>query len=230
MSNFFKNASGSIRNSHFIIPAYMVFVTMLFIGISLGIEDYSTSRLGYEMFPTQKANAWVVPIVALLPQVGQVGFMLVFMFDTRKRWSAAISGLLFVFDVTTDVWFKTNGMAMGLLGFIYGFGETIVLYTIGSEVTISVAFGMCIELFPDFWRSCGDFFGKLFEQFANEGGEQPKAATQFARPSAQPPPPDEPPDDDDDKPAKKPFPREAMNRAKTDEEKKAIFNRWKNGN
>ena len=212
MSNIFRNSGNALRGSHYIIPAYVVFVLMLIIGVALGIEDYSTSRLGYEMFPTAKANDWVIPIVALVPQVGQVGFALVFMFDTRKRWSAAISGALFIADVMTDIWFKTGGMKLGPITLLFAVPETITLYTLGSEIMLTVAFGMVLELFPDFAKKIGELFERLLSMFS----DTPTAA-QPQTGSA----PSEKPEH------KAPFPRDAMDRAKSKEERKRIYDQWR---
>lgn len=158
MSNLFKQATANIRNSNMVIFTFLLFVALLWIGLALGYEDYSTSRAGYESFPTRKVNSWVIPIVALLPQVGQVAFAFVFAQDTKKFWAILISALLFMFDFTSDVWFKTNGATVNTAGWGFAIMETLVLYTIGSEIAITVSLGVLTELLPDFLDKVRDGF------------------------------------------------------------------------
>jgi len=143
-----------------VIPLYLVFVVMFIISCALMVEDYTTSRLGYALLPTQKANEWVIPLVALLPQVGQVGFGYVFATDTNKRWSLIIAVMLWVTDVFTDVFFKAYGGTAAIYG--VATAESIIIYSLGSEVMMATSVGMLILLTPAFFEQLGKLFRSLF--------------------------------------------------------------------
>ena len=73
MTNLFKSAARNIERSPFIIVITLVFVVLLIISLGLSYESFTTTMRGYQMLPTSKINPWIIPLVALLPQVGQVG-------------------------------------------------------------------------------------------------------------------------------------------------------------
>ena len=53
--------------------AWLVFGILMVVAMGLGVEDYTTSYLGYASFPTQKAIPQVIYLVAALPQLVQMG-------------------------------------------------------------------------------------------------------------------------------------------------------------
>ena len=184
MSNVFRKAAERVENSPFIIPIFVVFVIMMIVGIGIFIEDYSTSFAGYTQLPTRKMNDWVIALVALLPQIGQIGFMYVFATDTDKRWAILIVfGLHFV-DVATDVVYKADGLGLG--SWVIAFVESEIVYTLGSEIMIVTSFGMLIRLFPAFIEQIGDVFRNVAERMqADDGARRPSQhpQSQFDRSS-----------------------------------------------
>ena len=160
MANLFKTVANGVYTSPFIIPIVGAFFALFVISIGLSIEDYMTTLYGYRLLPTAKANDWVVPLVALLPQVGQITFTFAFATNTNRRWAVLVAFGLHFFDVLTDVYFKANGL--GLFGYFVAFVESEVLYTLGSEIALTFSVGMLFELMPYALKQ----LGALFERFA----------------------------------------------------------------
>ena len=164
MANVFRSTASSMLNSPFVIVISLAFLVLLFISIGLSIEDYMTSLMGYQLLPTAKANNWIIPLVALLPQVGQITFAFAFATDTRKRWAGLVMFGLHFFDVLTDVYFKAHGQA----AWVYGVAllESEVLYTLGSEIALVFSIGMLFELLPHAFSQ----FGVLISHFGKAVG------------------------------------------------------------
>lgn len=165
MANAFKRAGTAVINSPHVITVFAVFFVGLLTSAAIMFEDYSTSRLGYEALPTLKANAWIVPVVAWLPQLAQAIFAYNFLFDTKRRWSLFIAITCLAFDIGTDVYFKSNHLQSPEMVVLALF-ESIVVYTFGSEILFTVSFGMVITLFPRFWEE----FAKFLENFLTAFG------------------------------------------------------------
>ena len=159
MSDVFRKAAQRIENSPFIIPIFGVFAIMLVVGTGIFVEDYSTSLAGYRQLPTRKVNEWVIGLVALLPQVGQIGFMYVFAADTNKRWSILVAAGLHLVDVATDVIYKASGL--GFEAWVVALVESEIVYTLGSEIMIVTSLGMIIRLFPAFIEQIGELFNSI---------------------------------------------------------------------
>ena len=170
MSNLFKRTSETIKKSPMVIPLFLVFVVMFIVAIGVNIEDYSTSRLGYMEIPTRKANDWVIWLVALIPQVGQIGFSYLFAADTNKRWAAITAFSLHFVDVATDMVYKAFPYTP--ISVISAFIESEVIYTLGSEIMLVTSFGMVVALFPDFICELGNLMTKIFQALSpNEEGD-----------------------------------------------------------
>lgn len=150
MANAFKRVGNAVVGSPHVITVFIIFLAGLITACAIMFEDYSTSRLGYEAIPTLKANVWIIPVVAWLPQLAQAIFAYNFLFDTNKRWSLLVAIACFLFDIGTDIFYKSNHLASpGLTA--YAVFESLVVYTFGSEVLFTVSLGMVVTLFPRFW-------------------------------------------------------------------------------
>jgi len=149
MSNFFKGAHNKIKNSPTIIVIWLVLVAALVISIGIAYEDYSTSLLGYQAIPTQKVNPWIVPLVALMPQVIQIVLFFNFLSDTSKIGNLIIAVVVHFIDVGLDVYYKSAGVS-GIELTAIAWIESELIYTLGSEILLVMSFGMVFELFPDF--------------------------------------------------------------------------------
>lgn len=139
--------------------ATLLFLVMFGVSCALMYEDYSTSLAGYRALPTNKVNDWVIPMVAMLPQIGQVGFSYVFLTDTAKQWAGLIAGLLWIVDVATDIYYKSYGMGLAVAGIATI--ETITIYSIGSELMMVTSIGMLAILLPRQFANIGKSAGKM---------------------------------------------------------------------
>ena len=156
MSNLFKSASQRIVSSPFIIVITLAFFLLFIIALGLSYESFQTTMRGYQMLPTAKINPWIVPLVALLPQVGQVAFTYVFAMDTRRRWGILIAFVLHAFDMVTDVLYKANGQEWYV--WILALFESELLFTLGAVLGLTFSLGMLIELTPHALQQIGLVF------------------------------------------------------------------------
>ncbi len=159
MTNLFKSAAQNIKRSPFVIVITLVFFVLFIISLGLSYESFMTTMRGYEMLPTAKINPWIVPLVALLPQVGQVAFTYVFAMDTRKRWGIFIAFFLHLFDMLTDVYFKAHGQDWWV--YILAFFESEMLFTLGAVLGLTLSLGMLIELLPHALEQVSHFFHRV---------------------------------------------------------------------
>lgn len=160
MGNVFDKAASKLRGKAVVLPV-IVFIISAIIGSALMYEDYTTSYYGYMAIPTHKVNDWVIPLVALLPQVGQIAFAYVFATDTSRRWALWITALLWFVDVFTDVYFKSSGLGIVWVG--GAIVETIAIYSIGSEILLVTSIGMLVKLVPDLYQQMVEFSERLAE-------------------------------------------------------------------
>lgn len=161
MSSLFKRAASAIKESPFVIPLYLVFWTMFIIGIGVFAEDLATSYFGYESFPTAKATPWIGYLVALIPSVGMIGFGYLYADDTRKSFAWWIAIALLLVDISTDLWFKVSGRSPldVPLVWLLALGESVIIFTLGSEAMLVAAFGMIINLHRPFMRQIAEIWG-----------------------------------------------------------------------
>jgi len=148
--NVIRNAANQIRQSSVVIVIFIAFCILAAIGSILWLEDYNTSRMGYSTLPTRKFMQQAIWAVALLPQIGQITFTYLYLSDTAnkyKRFGLLIALCLMIADCFTDVWYKANGLGVGV--WLIAVVESFVIYTLGSEIAITVSFPMVVDLFPD---------------------------------------------------------------------------------
>lgn len=177
----FNKAANKLIGSPLVIPLFLVFLAMFVISIGTSIEDYTTSRLGYMALPTRKANDYVIWLVAAIPQIGQIGFSYAWGREWKtNRKMAAVSLLvamgLFMVDVGTDMVYKASGQ--GLEVWVMAFLESALLFTLGSEVMLTVSFGMIVSMGPEFVGQLVAIGHKMSEilDSLDDGGEDDLAS------------------------------------------------------
>lgn len=175
MTNVFRTMAGNAKG--FILFAWPLGLLLMALSVVLMVEDYQTSRAGYEMLPTHKVNSGLVIFcVAALPQLAQIVLFFIFGRDTKKGWALILAGIFFAADLGTDAWYKSGG-AWGLLPLATV--ESLFIFTLGSEVLFSIAAGFVAETFADFvvafaffLKSAMDAIGHLGKALGMSDDEQ----------------------------------------------------------
>jgi len=158
------------------LPIAISLTAMLLISICLGWEDYSTTLAGYILMPTIKLNSWVIPIAALLPQVGQIAFMYAFAIDTNGRWKLIVAFCFYIISVGTDTYYKAH-LSSNILVWIIAFAESNFLFTLGSEVAMTLCIGLLPIVLPGAIHELGEMLSAIHEEL-NRGSNQGAPAVQ----------------------------------------------------
>lgn len=154
----FKKAAERIRESEFVIPVFIVFLLLWIMSMTFAAEDYWTSLLGYQSLPTNPGFWWISYVVAALPSVGQIAAGYIAMAlgwdakEDRKYTviSVCIWLLLFSIDAMTDMIYRMsvpNGATWEVA--VTAVFQTVGIFTIGSELSFVVGFGMTMQLLPE---------------------------------------------------------------------------------
>ncbi|MEZ4513496.1 MAG: hypothetical protein R3C62_16635 [Chloroflexota bacterium] len=121
-------------------------------------EDYWTSLLGYAGLPTKAGFWWTGYVVAALPSVGQIasGYIaLALGWDAKEDRKYTVISiliwlLLFSIDAFTDMTYRMsvpNGTSWQIV--LTAVFQTVGIFTIGSELSFVVGFGMTMQLLPE---------------------------------------------------------------------------------
>ncbi len=78
--------------------------------------------------------------------------------DTNKGWALFLAIGFFLADLSADAWYKSGGdwslMPLAIV-------ESIIIFTLGSEVLFTIAIGFLSEAFPDFLVSLSTFLASI---------------------------------------------------------------------
>lgn len=129
------------------LAALVVFGLIFLCAAFLTVQDYQTSRLGYLLLPTQKLDPdTTAALVGLLPQALQVAFVWLAATKPKARnLSMLLWFVAFLPDFATDLYFKQqtlqwSGELLPDLGMgLVSWAETLLLYTLGSELMLGFA-------------------------------------------------------------------------------------------
>jgi hypothetical protein len=157
--NTFKRIANSIMSSTYVIPVFLVCLVTFVVALRLSIEDYWTTYEGYKLVPTMKTAEDVAYIVALLPQLGQLFFGYLFLDSPKKGWALVIAMALFAADVYTDVRFKAQ--AGGAEVVLVALAESIIVFTLGSELMLLASFGVLLNMITPFFAQIKILAAKL---------------------------------------------------------------------
>lgn len=152
-TNIFTEVAHKIKNNKIVILFFLASVAMLASGINHFIEDTISSLYGIQEL---EATFGVIPAtyqitywtMSLAPQLAQVVFAYLYMVDGRKnKWALWMTIAALVVDFVADAWYRSNQQLLERPGvFIVASVLTLVYFTIGSEVFITVGGGLTLEL------------------------------------------------------------------------------------
>lgn len=157
MTSIFKSTGQKIKNEKVVLWLFVAALTMLIFGLYHFYEDMLSSRYGLQMLEqayglvpaTHEVTYWTI---SFSPQIVQIVFAYMLLSKPKKTTMTHVAiflGLVFVFalDFLTDVWYRTNGEVFNDPKiFIAGGILTLLVFTIGSEVFITVGVGITLEL------------------------------------------------------------------------------------
>lgn len=161
MASVYRTVAEGIRKSPFAVLLFFVFSCLTIACGFINYEDYMTTYLGYKAFPTVKATPWIAHAVAFVITFGDIALGVSFLMDTRASWKAFAALGFLVTDATFDIYFKTSGFTMGAGFTMLAIAETIIIYTLLSEMMFTLVAGITLELLPDAIREIGVWAGKI---------------------------------------------------------------------
>ena len=142
--------NGLRKKPAIVLIVFLVWCALFLVALRLSWEDYLTSVLGYQAIYTNKTSADVAWFVGALPQLLQVAFGFVAL-EKRSQGALAISLIAFLFDVVTDVVYKTAGLPTYSIPIATI--ESVVLFTLGSEFLLIASFQNIVEYAGDASRA-----------------------------------------------------------------------------
>lgn len=151
-----------MRGSPFVLWVICLTAVMFLVGLDFFLEDTVSSRNGIEqieqVFGVKPVNFPITYLaLSIAPQVGQVVLFYLYLTDTRKnRWALLVAGLFFMIDFISDLQDRSNGHFLPLTGGVnldvqtaVSAGFTLLAYTVGSELFLSVSVGLFLVLVAD---------------------------------------------------------------------------------
>ena len=143
----FETWANSIRRWPWNLVGLVIILGLTVISLGLFYEDFTTSLEGYKLWPTRKANLWVIVLVAALPQLGQIGTAYAFL--GYRRIPAIFFAMLgfMAWDVFMDIYYKSYQFSTIELSAAATF-ESVLLYTLGSEMLLAFSIGMLFQVIP----------------------------------------------------------------------------------
>ena len=145
--------------------AFLVLVGLLAVSVYLFIVDYMTSVIGYGYLPTNRTSDVEAYVVGALPQLVQVAFG--FMALERRNWLfGVIAGGALLIDITTDVAFRTEGIA-NFAVYLVALAQSVLLFTLGSEFLLLTSLENIVEYLPDVLEAMAISANRLVASFTH---------------------------------------------------------------
>ena len=164
-----RRAGHKLADAGWAIPATIVFSVLLYVSLRIFMRDIETTMWGYQQFPTNKGGADISLYVALFFPLMQTacGYLAIALgFDDDKsndKWAiffTILTLLGFAFDAGMDIFFRVH-MVLTPTVFAVAVFETFVIYTLGSEVMLSVCLAAVLVMLPYGIRDFFDLIKRL---------------------------------------------------------------------
>ena len=167
MSNLFERGANKVRGSKLVIFIWFAFLVCFIASVALIVEDYWTSYEWYQSLPTKKIFPATSIAASLLPTLVTIVCTYMFAENTNRGWALLAVFFAIFIDFYSDMSYKA-GWTLGVdsmgemngVNILYAGMETIILFTIGAELLLSMSFGMLLELWADFIENLGDLIAE----------------------------------------------------------------------
>lgn len=172
--NAFDKVADSLRGNPLAAWVFVLSVLFLMIGVINFFEDTYSSYMGIKLVEnlhSVKPASWEYTYwgLSLFFQVASVLSFFIFWADTKKYWYAfwiAIGSQ--IIDMFADYVYR-SGSFMSITTdpprFMWAFILTMFFTFLGSEVALSVGFGLTKAMLPEGLKQLGLFFGSLIVGF-----------------------------------------------------------------
>jgi len=181
MTNVFADVAQHIRQNKVVILFFLASLTMLLIGINHFYEDTLSSLYGIQELETifginPASHSITYWSMSLAPQVAQVVFIYMFLVNPRKnRWALVIAIAALLMDFVADAWYRSNGQFLSNPGaFLAACSLTLVYFTVGSEMFVTVGLGLTLELLGPAVSQTRDFIESTMSHVRPKGGKPRK--------------------------------------------------------
>lgn len=168
--NLFEQTASKVKGNKIVILLFAASLAMLLIGVNHFREDTLSSLYGVQMLETLFGlRPAIYPItywtMSIAPQVAQVVFMYLYMTNTKKNvWALFAVIVAFGVDFLADVHYRSdNQLFENPESFMAASILTIAYFTIGSELFVTVGFGIVTELFGPAIRQLIEFISDTFK-------------------------------------------------------------------
>lgn len=187
MAGLFEIAARRVRDSYIVILLFLASLLVLVIGINQFYEDFLSSYYGLQYLQSSYGltlASWSGTFIAmsLLPQVFQVVLAYLGLSDFRKNaWAWGVFLIFWVIDTFSDVFYRSNThMFDSFQTFSMSMTMTIVFYTFGSELCISVGSGLVLNLVAPFIVQVRKIFSELGKAMQTYSAPPPKDSLQHS--------------------------------------------------
>lgn len=153
MADMYQKVSEKYKNSPAVVFLFIASFVMLSIGIWLFAEDTVSSKLGLEQLQgTLGMNVQIFDgtywVMSLAPQIASIVFFYIYLSNTEDKKFLWMSIICQIADFYADAWYRSNGnLFVNWKVFIASSIMTFSYFSIGSEVFITVGFGLVLRLF-----------------------------------------------------------------------------------
>lgn len=180
MANVFDDVGNKIKGGPFVLWVCLLCMAMFVIGVAHFIEDTVSSRNGLALleqtFLIKPVNInFVYWTLSLTPQIGQTVLSYMFFLDRKKnKWALALAIAFFLVDFISDVEDRSNQHFLPVGGGVNLDSTTLVAsiltlmaFTVGSELFLSVSTGMFLTLFRDAIKQFGILYAGVIKEWAD---------------------------------------------------------------
>jgi hypothetical protein len=185
---FDKFAALMFRDKLYGILGVALLFAGMYISTKLLLADYSMSRFGYEMLPSQKIEG-TIGAVALMPQFFQwLSLFIIISLQTDNdpdndkytAWIALVGLISMLFDIGTDLYYQTGGFQMALENIGVTIVESVVVFTLASDFLFAFCLSVILAIVLR-------FFGRSIQHPGQSSNQrkQDKRRAQSNRPQQQ---------------------------------------------
>lgn len=167
-------------NSIIVLLVWLAWCALVAVALRLVVEDYTTSLLGYQAIPTRKTDASLAYFVAALPTLLQVAFGWLAI-ERRQPLPTMIAVAALVVDISTDLAYKIVDWTP--VSVAWGVGETLLLFTLGSEFLLMTAGTNAVEYLPDAIAAAVIVLARIGDAFGHVTDWLTGASRQYAQDS-----------------------------------------------
>lgn len=170
--NIWQSLNQKVQRGPMALFFFSIGLAALIVGVFCSYEDSVSSYHGLQSLQSAyglrpASHPFIVYVMSVTPQIGQMVFFALWTLDTSRRWALGVAILWFALDFVSDIQYRSADTFIPMGGganiqwdieTLMSAALTLLFFTVGAELFLTAGIAIVTTLFGDAVQALADMY------------------------------------------------------------------------